>query len=103
MSKTAAQAHARLHGRPLPPDEPETRRLTPTERLHEVTMAAMSRRPATPESSVEIVRNTKGYNFTVKVSAGDAERAYDQAVALTDKLEARYPNEPGPVTNGGTE
>jgi hypothetical protein len=68
------------------------RRQTPTERLHEVTMAAMGRRPAEPESSVEITRNAKGdFQFAVTVRAGDAEQAYTQAVALADNLVARYP------------
>jgi hypothetical protein len=40
--------------------ENEQRRLTPTERLHEVTMAAMTRPTAPPESSVSFTRNAKG-------------------------------------------
>ena len=39
------------------PETQTERRLTPTERLHEVTMAAMSRAPSPPEHSVEITRN----------------------------------------------
>ena len=36
------------------------RRLTPTERLHEVTMAAMLRRPSEPEHTVGLTLNAKG-------------------------------------------
>ena len=40
--------------------EESPRRLTPTERLHEVTMAAMQRRPAEPEHTVGLTLNAKG-------------------------------------------
>jgi hypothetical protein len=40
--------------------ENEPRRLTPTERLHEVTMAAMTRPTAPPEHSCDLTRNAKG-------------------------------------------
>lgn len=42
------------------PAEPEARRLTPTERLHEVTMAALTRRAAEPEHSITLARNARG-------------------------------------------
>ena len=76
------------------------RRLTPTERLHEVTMAAMGRRPAEPESSVEITRNAKGaIQFSVTVRDADPEHAYTVAVELAERIEAQYP---GAAVNGGT-
>jgi hypothetical protein len=78
----------------------EPRRLTPTERLHEVTMAAMGRRPAEPESSVTITRNAKGvFQFEVTVRGGDVIECQAQA-ECTDDLVKRYPY---PETNGGTE
>lgn len=79
------------------PEEP--RRLTPTERLHEVTMAAMSRRPAEPESSVTITRNAKGvFQFEVTVRGPDVFEAYNLAETTTRSLVALYPY---PETNGG--
>ncbi len=74
-------------------------RLTPTERLHEVTMAAMGRRPAEPESSVTISRNARGvFQFEVTVRSGDVVEAYDLATKTLQSLEALYPY---PDTNGG--
>ena len=35
-------------------------RPTPSQRLHEVTMAALARRPAEPEHTVGLTRNAKG-------------------------------------------
>jgi ribosomal protein L12E/L44/L45/RPP1/RPP2 len=59
------------------------RRLTPTERLHEVTMAAMTRAATPPEHSVEITRNAKGVaQFEVTV------RGYDLDEVLTDARNA---------------
>src|SRR6185437_11177120 len=40
--------------------ETEPRRLTPTERLHEVTMAALQRAAAPPEHTVGLTLNAKG-------------------------------------------
>jgi len=55
--------------------EPEPRRLTPTERLHEVTMAAMTRAATPPEHSVEITRNAKGVaQFEVTVRGYDLDK-----------------------------
>ena len=65
------------------PTETEPRRLTPTERLHEVTMAAMSRAAAPPEHSVEISRNAKGvHQYEVTV------RGYDLAEVLAEAFSA---------------
>lgn len=78
--------------------EPE-RRLTPTERLHEVTMAALLRRTSEPEQSVTISRNAKGvYQFEVTVRGPDVIEAYNLAETTTRSLVAMYPY---PETNGG--
>lgn len=70
----------------------ETRRLTPTERLHEVTMAVLQRQPAPPEHSAEISRNAKGVaQFTVTVRGHDLDEVLESALATYGKLEARYP------------
>jgi hypothetical protein len=72
------------------PDEP--RRQTPTERLHEVTLAALNRRPAAPESSVTISRNAKGVaQFEVTVRGEDLDTVLADALATFDALGARYP------------
>jgi len=76
------------------------RRLTPTERLHEVTMAAMSRAPSPPEHSVEITRNAKGVaQFEITVRGYDLEAVLAQAQATWTALSAALPY---PETNGGT-
>jgi hypothetical protein len=81
---------------------PETteRRLTPTERLHEVTMAAMSRAPSPPEHSVEITRNAKGVaQFEVTVRGYDLNEVLTQAWSAFAELDVKLPY---PETNGGT-
>ena len=81
------------------PATPE-RRLTPTERLHEVTMAAISRAPSPPEHSVEITRNAKGVaQFEVTVRGYDVEEVASQALAIFTGLTISLPY---PETNGGT-
>lgn len=57
------------------------RRLTPTERLHEITLAALHRTPVKASEEVEISRNAKGdYQFRVAGVAGEGE---DLATVLT--------------------
>lgn len=72
--------------------ETETHRLTPTQRLHEVTMAALHRKPAEPINEVSITRNAKGavqIEVTVRgVNAGDCA---DTARTLYDQLAGLYP------------
>jgi hypothetical protein len=81
-----------------PEDHP---RLTPTQRLHEVTMAALARRPAAPESSVAISRNAKGVaQFEVTVRGEMIQDCYDAATDIAQRLEAQYPY---PAVNGGTD
>lgn len=78
----------------------EPRRLTPTERLHEVTMAAMGRRQAAPESSVTISRNAKGIaQFEVTVRGEDVGDCEIAAHGIFERLTVAYPY---PETNGGT-
>jgi hypothetical protein len=80
----------------------EAPRLTPTQRLHEVTMAAMGRKPSEPESSVTISRNAKGVaQFEVTVRGSDAGDCEAVALGIFSNLEGVYPY---PVsTNGGNE
>jgi hypothetical protein len=76
----------------------EPHRLTPTERLHEVTMAALAHRPAEPEHTVEISRNAKGVaQFSIAVRGTDLDAVTDSAVAKFDFLNERYPY---PSANG---
>lgn len=80
--------------------ENEPRRLTPTERLHEVTMAALTRAASPPEHSVEITRNAKGVaQFEVTVRGYDLEEVLAQAQATWTALSAALPY---PVENGST-
>jgi hypothetical protein len=58
-----------------------TRRLTPTERLHEITLAALHKTPVKASESVELTRNAKGdWQFTVAGVAGEDDSL--AAVAL---------------------
>lgn len=73
--------------------DPE-RRLTPTERLHEVTMAAMHRAPAAPESTVEIgVTAKRLHTWTVTVRGVDAAECARVAKRLDDELAAKFASE----------
>lgn len=86
----------------------EPRRLTPTERLqladermHEVTMASLARRPSEPESSVSLTRNAKGaVQIEVTVRGVDARACQQHATLLYEELALAYPY---PVANGGTD
>jgi hypothetical protein len=52
----------------------EQPRLTPTQRLHEITLAALHRTPVKASEEVEITRNAKGdYQYRVAGVAGEAE------------------------------
>ena len=71
---------------------------TPTARLHEVTLAALNRTPAPPESSVSITRNAKGAaQFEVVVRGTNIVTCEQTARAIFDGLAAAYPY---PETNG---
>src|SRR3954449_9951858 len=67
-------------------------RPTPSQRLHEVTMAALARRPAEPEHTVGLTLNAKG-DVQIEVTGRGPDLALlTQDVAVTfDELRARYP------------
>lgn len=70
----------------------EPRRLTPTERLHEVTMAAMTRPSAAPEHSCDLTRNAKGQTqIALTVRGTDPAEVVATACELYETLRARYP------------
>jgi hypothetical protein len=72
--------------------EQEPRRLTPTERLHEVTMAAMTRAPSPPEHSVAISRNAKGVaQFEVTVRGYDVLTTLALAMDVYNALVVELP------------
>lgn len=79
----------------------EPRRLTPTERLHEVTMATLARRPSEPESSVTIgVTAKRLHTWEITVRGPDAEACKTLAETLDGELSAKYALEVAPVMNG---
>lgn len=66
-------------------------RLTPTQRLHEVTMAALTRAPSAPEHSCDLTRNAKGATqIGLTVRGHDAAEVVALACELYDGLRARY-------------
>ena len=68
------------------------RRLTPTERLHEVTMAAMQRPTSPPEHSVEITRNAKGvHQYEVTVRGFDVAEVVQKALDVRAQLDELLP------------
>lgn len=74
------------------------RHLTPTERLHEVTMAALERQPAPADSSVSITRNAKGVRqWDIVVRGHDIAACEAQAVAIDARLNALYPYPDAPA------
>lgn len=78
--------------------EPEPRRLTPTERLHEVTMAFAQRAAVPPEHSADVSRNAKGApQFAVTVRGYNLDEVVAQALAQYNYLDAELPY---PDTNG---
>ena len=76
----------------------EPHRPTPTERLHEVTMAALHRAPIEPEHNIEISRNAKRETqFSVSVRGADLGNVLEQATKAYDRLAILYPY---PTMNG---
>jgi hypothetical protein len=74
------------------PTTEEPRRLTPTERLHEVTMAAMQRAAAPPEHTVGLTLNAKGeVQIEVTGRGHDLDTVAASVVATFDTLRAAYP------------
>jgi hypothetical protein len=76
----------------MPSDQPEPYRLTAAERLHEVTMAALTRPSASPEHSLALTRNAKGaVQIDLTVRGHDLSQVIGQAVLMFDELTTRYP------------
>jgi hypothetical protein len=76
----------------------EERRLTPTERLHEVTLAALKRQPAAAEHTVDLVLNAKGdVQISVAARGADLDAVAADAARIFDDLCKRYPR----TGNGG--
>lgn len=70
-------------------------RLTPTQRLHEVTMAALTRPPALPEHSIELTRNAKGdVQISLTVRGHGLEAVLYDAQEAFDRLCQKYPRLP---------
>lgn len=82
----------------------DQRPATPTQRLHEVTMTALARRPSEPVSDVTISRNAKGdFQFEVTVRGTDIHRCQLAATALVSRLRRLYPHSSetaAPVADG---
>jgi hypothetical protein len=92
-------------------DAPEPARLTPTqrlqladERMHEVTMASLARRPSEPESTVEIGTTAKHaskddpqpkrlHTWSITVRGVDVQECDRIARRLDDGLSALYAHE----------
>jgi hypothetical protein len=74
------------------PESWREHRPTPSQRLHEVTMAALTRPHAEPESAVEITRNAKGdFQFSVTVRGVDVHACETLARGVVERLIAQYP------------
>lgn len=72
--------------------EDTPRRQTPTERLHEVTLAFAQRSSSPPEQSVEISRNAKGAaQFTVTARGHNLEEALAAAQRAFSELTTKHP------------
>jgi hypothetical protein len=70
-------------------------RLTPTQRLHEVTLAALSRVPRDPTESITLSRNAKGdmqFELNVVTRNGETlEEARERATSAAAALHELYP------------
>jgi hypothetical protein len=76
----------------------EPRRLTPTERLHEVTMTALQRAAAPPEHTVGLTLNAKGdVQIEVTGRGADLGSLVDSVSDQFDVLRERYPRGNGAV------
>ena len=70
----------------------EPRRLTPTERLHEVTMAAVQRAAAPPEHTVGLTLNAKGdVQIEVTGRGHDLDTLVTSVSTHFDALREKYP------------
>lgn len=85
----------------MPADNSPSRRQTPTERLYDVAMAAITRRPTEPEHTVEISRNARGIvQLGLTVKGSDLDALIEAATAHFGALDTKYPY---PAQNGGGE
>lgn len=67
-------------------------RLTLSQRLHEISMAAIQRPSSPPEHSVEITRNAKGvHQYEVTVRGFDLARVIEQALDVRAQLDELLP------------
>jgi hypothetical protein len=72
--------------------QPEERRLTPTERLHEVTMASIQRAAAPPEHTVGLTLNAKGdVQIEVTGRGHDLDALVTSVAESFDGLREKYP------------
>ncbi len=71
------------------------RRLTPTERAHEIMLAALHRTPVKASEEVEVTRNAKGdYQFRIAGVAGEGESLTEVALRVTSvaaSVDEMYP------------
>jgi hypothetical protein len=72
--------------------EHEPPRLTPTQRLHEVTLAALTRTPQTPEHTVGLTLNAKGdVQIEVTGRGPDLGELAASVLETFEALRAKYP------------
>lgn len=72
--------------------EPTERRLTPTERYHELAMSVANRQPSSPEHALALTRNAKGdVQIELTVRSADLAELENDATATFDRLCAKYP------------
>jgi len=72
--------------------EEQPRRMTPSERYHELALQAAQRQPLVPEHSLDLTRNAKGdVQIGLTVRGGDLAEVEASATAAFDRLCARYP------------
>jgi hypothetical protein len=78
--------------------EPTERRLTPTERYHELAMSVANRQPSSPEHALALTRNAKGdVQIELTVRSADLAELETSATAAFDRLCTKYPRvETGP-------
>jgi hypothetical protein len=68
------------------------RRLTPTERYHELAMSVAGRQPAQPEHALALTRNAKGdVQIELTVRSVDLAELERSATAVFDRLCEKYP------------
>jgi hypothetical protein len=77
-------------------NDAEPTKLTPTQRLHEVTMTALARTPAAPEHTVGLTLNAKGdVQIEVTGRGTDLDALCGDVAATFDALRIKYPRENG--------